>query len=381
MGGKLFLATTFAAFSRGAPPCRDPSLWPYNATSVWNTPIGSAAAYVPANLFPSPAPPNDGVFIDADYFVATSNADPMIPWFSQGWWNSTPHCEQFPWSPRVGTVPWPAALTITAGGNNALALLLPDGDSLIFTQPAYRCAAGLAAPLLSLFDARYGRGSLRGLGNWGGHGGSALNAIGGSLRAGELLPAGGGGAAPPPHVLKLQLWAAKYYFGAAHGATWRTCFRWPALQCDGYAMDPALYNGTNPALKPGALLAVPPAALPGLSAALATAPARALAWTLAHYGGLLADDTYADRATFNAEAGFAAAFEAAWGWPFQTRPGDARPGAAAWLADVLTLFRALHVVDSNGPGTPGGGGAPLQPPPPPFCGGLGGGGKGPEGFR
>jgi len=268
----------------------------------------------------------------------------------------------------VGAVPWPPALTITAGGNNALALLLPDGDSLIFTQPAYRCAPGPTAPLLSLLDASHGKGSLRGVGNWGGHGGSGLNAIGGSLRLGELLPSGGGAATPPPHVLKLQLWAAKYYYGSSHGATWSTCFRWPALHCDGYFMNPALYNGTNKALKPGALLAVPPAALPGLVAALSTAPARALAWTLAHYGGLLADDTYADRATLNAEAGFTDAFEAAWGWPFQTWPGDERPGAAAWLADVLTLFRALHVVDSNGPGAPGGGGAPLQPPPPPFCG-------------
>ena len=327
--------------------CRDPKAWPYNATSVWNTPIGGDAVYVPAHLFPGP-PPRLGIFVDTDYFVATSGADPLIPWYSQGWWNSTPHCEQLPWSPRVGAVPWPPALTITAGGNNALALLLPDGDSLIFTQPAYRCSP--TAPLLGLRDASHGTGSLRGLGNWGGHGGSALNAIGGSLRVGEL-----------------QLWAARYYYGPAHGATWSTCHRWPALVCDGYFMDPALYNGTNAALKPGALLALPPAALPSLLASLATAPARALAWTLAHYGGLLADDTYADRATFNAEAGFTDAFQAAWGWPFEAAPGDARPGAAAWLADVLALFRALQVVDSNGPGAPGGGGAPLQPPPPPFC--------------
>ena len=327
--------------------------------------------FQPANLYPQP--PKHGVFIDTDYFVATTAADPVIPWFSQGFWNATPHCEQFPWSKQVGSVPWPANLTITSGGNNALALLLPNGDDLIFTQPAYRCSTGPSAPLLSLLDAGHGKGSLRGLGNWGGHGGSALNAIGGSLRAGELLPApggggGGGAAAPPRHVLKLQLWAAQYYYGPAFGANWRTCFRWPALVCDGYAMNPALYNGSNPALKPGALLAVPPAALPGLTAALSTAPARALAWTLSNFGGLLADDTYADRATFNAEAGFQAAFEEAWGWPFQTWPGDARPGAAAWLADVLALFRALHVVDSNAPGAPGGGGEPLQPPPPPFCG-------------
>ena len=41
------------------------------------------------------------------------------------------------------------------------------------------------------------------------------------------------------------------------------CFRWPALNCDGNwnaSRDPAnsnFYNGSNPLLKPGALLAVP----------------------------------------------------------------------------------------------------------------------------
>jgi hypothetical protein len=84
--------------------CRDPKAWPYNATSVWNTPIGGDAVYVPAHLFPG-APPRLGIFVDTDYFVATAGADPLIPWYSQGWWNSTPHCEQLPWSPRVGAFP------------------------------------------------------------------------------------------------------------------------------------------------------------------------------------------------------------------------------------------------------------------------------------
>jgi hypothetical protein len=59
-----------------------------------------------------------------------------------------------------------------------------------------------------------------------------------------------------------------------------------------YSEDPTLYNGSNPLLTPGALLAVPLAQLASLQAALKTPPAQALAWTLAHYGGLLCDDTY-----------------------------------------------------------------------------------------
>lgn len=353
--------TRLVALSLGlAAACRDPLTRPFAPTSIWNSPIGASARYTPANLFVGVVP-HDGIFVDTDYFLTTVATSPLTEWVSQGFWNATPHCDVFPWAPRQPPVPWPAGVTITAGGNNALALLLPDADTLVLTQPAYKCADD--APLLSLADRSFPNTSIRGDGNWGGHGGSGLNAIGGSLRAGELLP----GAAPPAHVLKLQLWAKHYYFGVASGANKSSCFRWPALWCDGYSEDPALYNGTDPRLVPGALLAVPLAALPALNASLATEPARALAWTLANFGGLLCDDTYADRATFNAEAGFAPAFTAAWGVPFVTWPGDARPGAAAWLADVLALWRALHVVDSNAEGAPGGGGAPLQPPASPLC--------------
>ena len=129
----------------------------------------------------------------------------------------------------------------------------------------------------------------------GGHGGSSLNAIGGSLRIGELLPTASPDTPGPPHVLKIQLWAAQYYYGSAYGANKSTCYHWPALDCDGYSEDPLLYGGANPLLTPGALLAVPPESLPALNASLATQPARALAWTFANYGGLLCDDTYADR--------------------------------------------------------------------------------------
>ncbi len=363
VGALALLLRDAASGGAASAPCRDPLVSPYNASSIWNTPLTDAAVLVPANLVPGGAVPRDGVFSDDDYFLTTTAASPTIPWYSQGHWNATPNCLLFPWSRLVTpALPWPANVTIAQGGNNALALLLPDGDTLVLTQPAYRCAA--SAPLLSLLDAAHGRASLRGAGNWGGHGGSALNAIGGSLRVGELLP----GAPPPAHALKLQLWAAQYYYGAAHGATRATCFRWPALVCDGYFEDERLYNGSNPLLTPGALLAIPLAALPGVQAALATAPARALAHTLAHYGGLLCDDTYADRATFNTEHGFAGAFEGAWGFPFVVSgPGDARPGAAAWLQDVVTLFRALAIVANNAAGSPGGGGAPLLPPLPPPC--------------
>jgi len=360
---RLRLSLALLLVAAHCAPCRDPLTAPFNASSIWNTPLGDAAVFAPARLFQGVVP-KSGVFSDTDYFLTTTPASPLIEWRGQGHWNATPNCLQFPWAPLVQAVPWPSATyTITQGGNNALALLLPDGDSLILTQPAYRCTA--TAPLLSLHDRWHGTGSLRGAGNWGGHGGSALNAIGGSLRVGELLPTS---PLPPAHVLKLQLWAKPYYFGSAVGANKSSCYRWPALVCDGYSEDPALYGGSNPLLTPGALLAIPLASLNATLSTLTTAPGRALAWTLAHYGGLLCDDTYADRATFNTEHGFTAAFESAWGFPFTVSgPGDARPGAAAWLGDVVALFRALSIVVNNEASTPGGGGTPLLPPLPPLC--------------
>jgi hypothetical protein len=234
----------------------------------------------------------------------------------------------------------------------------------VLTQPLYRCNA--SSPILSLLDSSHGITSIRGNGTWGGHGGSSLNAIGGTLRLGELMP----NSSPPTHALKLELFAHQYYFGQPSGATRNTCYRWPALVCDGYALDCTgsagayCYNGTNPLLTPGALLAIPLANLSAVSATLSTEPGRMLAWTLANYGGYLVDDTYDDRATMCVEYGFEEQFQSAWGFPFdaqQTGPGS------AWSQDVFTVFRALYIVANNGPSSIGGGGKPVQPIAPPPC--------------
>jgi len=58
-------------------------------------------------------------------------------------------------------------------------------------------------------------------------------------------------------------------------------FRWPAVVSDGKAALDGGYGGTNPSLKPGALLALP-ASVSIQSLGLQTVPARMLAWTLQH---------------------------------------------------------------------------------------------------
>lgn len=95
-----------------------------------------------------------------------------------------------------------------------------------------------------------------------------------------------------------------------------------------------------------------------------TPPARSLLYTLTYFGGYLCDDTYADRATINTEHGVTDEFQAAWGFPFAA---GASGSGGAWFQDVAALFKALQIVTSNAPSSPGGGGTPLLPPPPPFC--------------
>lgn len=355
-----------------APACRDAITWPFAVESIWNTPLGTGAVFSPANLFAgAPGSGKEAPFDmmnDDDYLIVTSQSDPLVPWYNQGRWGPpntyAAYCTVT--GPLVTNLHMPAALNVsTFGNNNAAAILQPDGRTLFFMQPLYVCGPG--APVLALELSRDSNTSdIQGLGTLGGHGGSNLNAIGGTIRKGELLP----GAPPIAHALKLEFYANLFYFRPADGNRSR-CFRWPATTCDGYmdncaAQPRECYNGTDPLFTPGALLAVPAAAASALNVSLRTAPARALLLALMNFGGYVADDAAWNSTSICTEHGVADEFELAYGWPYRVTANTAGPGAL-WYADQLSIFRALSVVVNNAPGSPGGGGAPLQPPPPPFC--------------
>ena len=254
----------------------------------------------------------------------------------------------------VSNIHFPANLTIREfGNNNAAALLQPDNHTIINTQPLYRCTPG--SPVLSILcNERIGRDDIvYSNGTWGAHGGSGLSSIGGTIRLGALLP----DAPPIQHALKLQLFAADYYYDQRPG------YVWPALNCDGYAFnpdDPKRYGGKDIYLSPGSLLAVPS----NITVNVTTVPGQKLLFTLKNYGGYLCDDTYNNRGTVGTEHGVTDEFEATYGYPFNIGPSG--PGAA-WYSDMLTLFQSLRVVINNSNKTIGGGGTPLQPPAPPLC--------------
>jgi len=408
-----------SAPAAGAAPCRDRFLWPFSSTSVWNMPLGSGAVFEPARIFSlpfaegcalrrgpaasrrvaclggsptpaacaaagccwdanaAPAPacyvaaggPAQSFHNDQDLVVLATASDPTVDWVDQGDWSGGDKCAVT--GKVAARIQLPDAFSTSCVlNNNALAVLSPDNRTLLQMQPAYRLP-GAAQPLL----ARYHAGcpvpfpwavDILGDAPWGAHGGSGLSSMGGVVRAGELAP----GAPPLRHALKLELFAHDYYFSGGTAAPYADCFAWPALGCDSYAHDassPQAYNGSNPRLKPGALLAIPP----GVSVPVATEPARLLRDALATYGGYIVDDTASDDASVCMEPAAQAQLLADYGITVDIS-NPARPGVnantTAFYEDLVRVFRALAVVANNANGTVGGGGTPLAPLAPPICG-------------
>jgi hypothetical protein len=335
------------------PTYRDPLVQPFASDSIWNMPIGSAATYVAAGIAVATGTTLES---DEDVIVQTPTAPSLSIFRNTADWN--PNVSRCPYDAGalLFDAPIPSAFVIgdtptSSTPNSGLAVLLGDSVTVKQTQPFARCTAG--APATSDYVAP--DVSLYGAGITGAHGGSGLSAIGGTLRVGELRP----GGPPPHHVLKLELYAAKNYYDDGKQAD---CYRWPATGCDGYFDDstsPLKYGGTNPALGPGSLLALP-ASVSIASLGLTTEPAKTLAWTLQNYGAYLVDDTAWSAVAVCTENGPAGSFEQQfqtdWGYPI-----DTGGTTGAFAADMAKLEAALAVVTDNGPSAIGGGGTPLQP--------------------
>jgi hypothetical protein len=196
----------------------------------------------------------------------------------------------------------------------------------------------------------------------GGHGGSGMSSIGGSIRVGELT-----GDTPIRHALKVNVWAQLYLHYNRADAT--QGYRWPALQADGYAAntdctrwnDPnryACYGGTNPKLEMGTLLAIPPTATEQ-SLGLTTPAARKLFRALQDYGAYIVDDTAWNAYAFGIQQEAIDEFQRVYGYSFDGSDGP-------FHNDLNKLFGALAIVDNNGPTSVGGGGVPRAPLAPPF---------------
>jgi hypothetical protein len=334
---------------------RDPLKQPFASTSIWNMPIGRHARYVPAGLSPTPGKHNRWAgmpFIDEERIVLTPQA-PLTPLrYSSAAWTGNDRCGG-PTGALVAAVPIPRDYVVPhSTENNAAAFLLPDGRTIVQTQPLGRCSAGAAGTTF----ARYDNVDLYGDGIGGAHGGSGLSAIGGSIRLGELRP---GARTGPRHALKVNVYAKEALFECASRDE---CFRWPARSADTGAAGSygSASHNANRAMRMGALLAIPPWKKIA-SLRLETEPGRQLAWTLQNYGAYVVDDTSAPGFALNVEDGPSgskrAEFKADWGFDMAQKLVHDTP----WRRDVQKLVQALYVVDNNGPGSIGGGGPPRQP--------------------
>ncbi|HWB95767.1 MAG TPA: hypothetical protein VG672_03670, partial [Bryobacteraceae bacterium] len=342
-------ATTWAANQRNV------MLQPFESSSIWNTPIGTGAVYVQANITP-PA----SIAQDDDILILTPTAPMTAVDTSKAAWQSATinrcNFKQWPVTPAGFSVPVPTNFILdnTLPGmdgtpNNAGAVLQPDNQTLIQFQPLQRCTAG--GPLTYLAGALYANGNLYTDGMLGAHGGSQLSSIGGTIRLAELQPGNSpivnGVADVIRHVLKFEFNTGLFsHFGAGPF--------WPAQVQDGASE--------------GLLVAL----LPSFNYNnLQSAPGRSIAWTLINYGAYIVDNSGWDDINICTELSTStldgtinrvySEFQSDWGYSFARDSQDSTDPATPWSEDIQTIVANLQVITNNGPASVGGGGTPLQP--------------------
>jgi hypothetical protein len=361
----IFLGVAFGfdpSLPTDMPTARDPLKWPFASWSIWNLPLGNNAKFVPAHLnFTSSLtiePDPDLIFLDPKQ----PTTDYM---YSSAGWSGVSRCEPTSPSRVLFSAPYPANFIVPSDGNNyGAAILMPDNQTIKQTQPVCRCTANGPVTSRSVFpDVNLYTDGIRGA-----HGGSSLSAIGGTIRLGEFIPDSNGVVQSVRHVLKSNLWAHESYY--REGCDKSSCYRWPATTCDSYFCSNGthIYGGTNPAVRPGSLLALD-FSVDIQKLGLKTTPAQSLAWTLQNYGLYLVDDSAWNAIALETETSpegvYTEQFQKAWGFEFRSNNNE-------WARDLQIIYKTLSVVDnwtenvyqqvqaSNGSQGVGGG-SPRQP--------------------
>jgi len=357
------------------PKARDPFLWPFSQISIWNMPIGCQAKYVYANL---EAP--DGLYADEDIIIKTTYSDPLVEVRRVGepsYGKKTRRCsgkQSINGSSKYKKIHFPYNLLVPDIGENfAFAIVAPDGRSVYQGNALARCKKG--GPIFGIHknffkdvEDLYGSGIM--YPNAGGHGGTGLSSIGGTIRAADLEK-----GVPIRHVLKMNLRGWQYHFGSKKG---RCTPRWPAVRCD--VRGQKTYNKVA-AIKQGALLALhknETAERLGIQ----TSEGRQLFDVLQDYGAYTVDGggnkgTYLKkekrnyiRTSISTTQAALAKFQKLYGHPFEFNYGQAKkaqPGTKyyQWIQDVKKIVSNLYVIDDNGPNSIGGKGKvrrrPLAP--------------------
>lgn len=341
------LAQASSTSQCGTGQARDKTTWPFACDSIWNMPIGSNAKYVDAYIG------SKNVGVDTDWFIITQQSDPAVSTYMPGAWGqgrctgTTPQ-QQAQWHPEAGqrlNVPYDLIIpdaSASSTPNNSSAFLKPDGKTLVNFNVTTRCQQGGA-----LYGSWFGESDIYGDGIRGGHGGSAMSSIGGSIRQGELL-----NDTPIRHALKIDLWGKWLHYNPSSPTPGR---RWPAALADSGAANQ--YQGSNPALVMGSLLAIPPN-VTAQSLGLTTKTGKKIFQAMQDYGAYVVDDSGWDYNYLCVER--SAELE------YQTSTGRSIDGDTALQADFAKIIAAVKVVDNNGLQSIGGGGTRRQPLAPPI---------------
>ncbi len=319
---------------------RDKTQWPLDSASLWNTAIGSAATYQPANILANNSGGSPTVFVqDEDVLLMDPTAPLTDVYYNGAGWTGSDRCAVQ--GTKLTSLPIPANYTLLSNlNNNSTAVLLPDGHTIEQNQPLTRCTAGGPATTLVTFPDS----DITGLGIAGAHGGSGLTALGGTIRLGEFK------SGKIHHPMKVELWAAQYYYCCT--------YHWPATVIDDYA-NPTTYGGPNPNLGPGALLALSPSFN---VSQLQTKPGKILAQAFIDYGAYVVDDTFWNAWALATEQGpqgrVTDEFQQL--YSFSMSPAQGSP----FMADMTTIFQSLQIVTNSTQSSIGGGGTPrvLAPP-------------------
>ena len=331
----------------GSGQSRDKNTWPFACDSIWNVPIGSSANYVNAYIG------SPGIGVDTEWYITTTDSNPAVSTympatFGPGRCSGTIPQQQGQWHPEANepmNVPYNLMIpdaTTTYTPNGSSAFLKPDGRTLVSFTTTTRCQQG--GPL---YGDWFGQEDIYGDGIEGGHGGSGMSSIGGSIRPGELI-----NDTPIRHALKIDIWSKWLHYDPSSP---NPGHRWPAPLADADASTQ--YQGSNPALVMGSLLAIPPN-VTAQSLGLTSIAGQKIFQAMQDYGAYIVDDSGWDYnylcVEHNAQV------------EYSTVTGLDLSADAALQADFTKIIAVVKVVDNNGANSIGGGGTPRQPLPPPI---------------
>ncbi len=322
---------------------RDPWLWPFSRTSIWNMPIGSEAQYADIGFTPAAEFSADGC-----YMLTTTEDDEYLDILGSGMGARWPDDVSNLQSP--GKTYWPRDLTISKDSpmNDCSTILQPDRRHFVQMQPTCRHEAGstyvigFAKFKPSLYYDLYENGEL------GSHWGSGLSAIGGTIRMGELT-----GDEPIRHALKLNVWADRWLYYDEENIG----YIWPADRSDTKPDS----KGTNPYLMEGSLVAIPRDITPeevGITHPLV----KKMFVCLQDYGAYIVDDTVRDCYSISIDYKAQQEVKEKTGVTMKAYfERDCDDKSRAYGMDYMKMISCLKVIINNGPNSIGGGGVPCQP--------------------